>query len=128
MDILGAEPMTNEQIARAMYEAFREDRRADAEALMAPDFTFTSPYDDAIGRDEFFRRCWPNNKRFSNFEIERVTADAEGAFITYLVTTKEGAQFRNTEYLTVTNRKLAKVDVYFGASYRDGKFVAKKPD
>jgi ketosteroid isomerase-like protein len=120
--------MTNEQIARAMYEAFREDRRADAEALMARDFTFTSSYDDAIGRDEFFRRCWPNNKRFASFEIERIAPDAQGAFITYFVTTKEGAQFRNTEYLTIAGGKIAKVDVYFGASYRDGKFVVKKPD
>jgi ketosteroid isomerase-like protein len=118
----------NATTARAMYEAFREDRRADAEALMAGDFTFTSPYDDAIDSAAFFTRCWPNNKSFQSFDIERVSPDADGAFITYFVTTKAGPAFRNTEYLAIANGKIRSVNVYFGASYRDGKFMAKKPE
>ncbi len=38
------------------------------------------------------------------------------------------AQFRNTEYLTVTGGQIHSADVYFGASYADGKFMAKKPE
>jgi ketosteroid isomerase-like protein len=118
----------NEAIVRAQYEAFRDRRREDSETLLAPDFTFTSPYDDAISRDAFFERCWPNGDRFSDFQIERVTPDESGAFVTYLATTDAGDQFRNTEYLIVSEGQIHSVDVYFGASYRGGEFVAKKAE
>jgi len=118
----------NEAIARAQYEAFRDRRREDSEALLAPDFTFTSPYDDAISRDAFFQRCWPNGDRFSDFRIERVAPDPEGAFVTYLATTTAGEQFRNTEYLTISDGQIHSVEVYFGASYRGGEFIAKTPE
>jgi len=117
-----------EAIVRAQFEAYRDRRRDDSEALLAPDFTFTSPYDDAISRDEFFARCWPPGDHFVEFRIERVTADLAGAYITYLVTTEAGTQFRNTEYLTVADGQIHSADVYFGASYADGKFMAKKPE
>ena len=118
----------NEAIARAQYEAFRDQRREDSEALLAPDFTFTSPYDDAISRDAFFERCWPNGDRFSDFQIERVAPDPEGAFVTYLATTSAGGQFRNTEYLTISDGQIQSVEVYFGASYCGGEFIAKTPE
>jgi len=118
----------HEAIVRAQYEAFRDRRREDSEALLAADFTFTSPYDDAISREAFFERCWPNGDLFADFRIERVSSDPEGAFVTYLVTTHDGDQFRNTEYLTVSNGQIHSADVYFGASYRGGEFVAKTTD
>jgi ketosteroid isomerase-like protein len=123
MDGLDSDDMVT--TARAVFEAFRDKRRADIDKLLARDFTFTSPYDDAIDRDTYFRRCWPNNERLKSFEIERAVADADGVFVTYLFTTKDDVAFRNTEYLTIADGKLTKVDVYFGASYRDGKFVAQ---
>jgi ketosteroid isomerase-like protein len=110
-------------IARALYDAYRERRREDAEALLAPDFSFTSPYDDRIDRAAFFVRCWPNGDRIRAFLIERIAADAEGAFVTYFCTAEDGISFRNTEYLTVSNGRVTGADVYFGASYRDGVFV-----
>jgi len=117
-----------EAIVRAQFEAYRDRRRDDSEALLAPDFTFTSPYDDAISRDDFFARCWPPGDHFVEFRIERISADPAGAYITYLVTTEAGTQFRNTEYLTVADGQIHSADVYFGASYAGGKFVAKKPE
>ena len=117
-----------EAIVRAQFEAYRDRRRDDSEALLAPDFTFTSPYDDAISRDDFFARCWPPGEHFAEFRIERITADPAGAYITYLVTTEAGTQFRNTEYLTVADGQIHSAEVYFGASYAGGEFVAKKPE
>ena len=111
-----------------MFEAFRDRHRADAEALLAPEFRFTSPYDDGIDRAAFFARCWPNGDRISGFEIERITADNDGAFITYFCTVKEGTSFRNTEYLTVRNEQITSTTVYFGASFRNGTFSAKAED
>jgi ketosteroid isomerase-like protein len=117
-----------EAIVRAQFEAYRDRRREDSEALLATDFTFTSPYDDAISRDDFFARCWPPGDHFVEFRIERITADPAGAYITYLVTTEAGTQFRNTEYLTVADGQIHSAEVYFGASYAGGEFVAKKPE
>ncbi|MEG3151812.1 nuclear transport factor 2 family protein [Sphingomonas sp. ZT3P38] len=117
-----------EAIVRAQFEAFRDRRWEDSEALLAADFTFTSPYDDAISRDAFFERCWPNGDRFEDLRIERVATDANGAYVTYLVTTDTGEQFRNTEYLTVSDGQIRAVEVYFGPSYRAGAFVAKQPE
>lgn len=112
----------------AYYDAFRERRRDVMEMLTAERFTFTSPYDDRIDRAAFFERCWPNGDRFSDFRVELVQATAEGAFVTYLCTTRDDLTFRNTEYLTVVNGQVASVDVYFGASYRNRQFVPKPPE
>jgi ketosteroid isomerase-like protein len=111
--------------ARALFDAFLGRHRADFEALITDDFTFTSPYDDHIDRGAYFERCWPNAEHFTNFEIERVSADQDGAFVTYLCTTKDGKSFRNTEYIAVKDERVVSVDVYFGATYRDGKFMAQ---
>lgn len=112
----------NAKIVRAMFDAFVRRDRDEAEALLAPDFTFTSPYDDVIDRDEYFRRCWPNGDTFADFRVERVTGDADGAYITYFLANKDGTSFRNSEYLTVQAGRITSVNVYFGASYRNGKF------
>ncbi|GAA0330228.1 hypothetical protein GCM10009087_45520 [Sphingomonas oligophenolica] len=117
-----------EAIVRAHFEAYRDRRREDSEALLADDFTFTSPYDDAIDRDAFFARCWPPGEHFTDFRIERIVADTGGAYITYMVTTDEGTQFRNTEYLAVADGQIHSADVYFGATYAGGSFVARQPD
>ncbi len=129
-DLAAAEALRGsiEAIVRAQFEAFRDRRREDSEALLATDFTFTSPYDDAIDRAAFFARCWPPGDHFADFRIERIAADSNGAYITYLITTDQGAQFRNTEYLTVADGQIHSVHVYFGESYAEGKFVAKQPE
>lgn len=116
-----------ETLVRASYEAFCAGDRAAQERFLAKDFTFTSPYDDAIDRAAYFERCWPNHERVADFRIERVCVDGDGdgAFVTYLFTAKDGLAFRNTEHLKVRDRKIVSADVYFGASYSDGRFVAK---
>ena len=115
-----------EAVVRASYDAFRDRDRARADSLLAADFTFTSPYDDAIDKTAFFTRCWPNGDRFAAFTVETVLADETGAFVTYLIKTKDGSSFRNTEYLRVKNGKITSVDVYFGATYRDGTFESQE--
>jgi predicted enzyme related to lactoylglutathione lyase len=98
----GARGGGNAGLLRRLMEAFRDRRRDVAERLIADDYTFTSQYDDHIDRAAFFARCWPQGDRFAELQIERVTPDAEGAFITYFTTTKDGQQFRNTEYATMS--------------------------
>ena len=127
MSDISAKSKGVEAAVRACFEAFRDRRRTDAEAVIADDFTFTSPYDDAIDRAAYFDRCWPNGDRFASFDIGRVVVDGDAAFVTYLATLVDGVSFRNTEYLTVRDGQVTSVNVYFGPTYRDGRFVAQKP-
>ena len=114
------------EIIRACYGAFIAKDRQLVEDTFADDFTFTSPYDDAIDKATYFERCWPNNKLFASFDIERIFEDGSEAFVLYKVLTKDGKEFRNTEFLTFAGDKIASVNVYFGAAYRNGVFVTQQ--
>jgi ketosteroid isomerase-like protein len=114
-----------EQLARRAYEAYVTDDRAMLEELIAEDFRFTSPYDDAIDRKTYFERCWPNHERTKSFTFKHIVVDGDLAYVTYVLETKDERRIDNTELLRFANGKLVSADVYFGA-VRDktGAFVA----
>ncbi len=120
---------TKSELIRKLFAAYLSRERHVLEELFADDFTFTSPYDDAIGKAAYFERCWPISAsgRMTN-EVERVIEQGEEAFVTYRVVTGEGETFRNTEFFRFAGNKVKGIDVYFGASYRKGKFVKKKEE
>ena len=66
-------------------------------AVLTDDFTFTSPYDDAIDRATYFERCWPDSPAFRSIVIERICEDEDAAFVLYRCETADGKTFRNTE-------------------------------
>lgn len=113
-------------IAKA-YAAYANSDRAAIEEAIAEDFTFTSPYDDAIDRAEYFRRCWPNHEITADTKVERVFIDGDSAYVTYLMTNTSGRSFRNTEYLTFRAGRIARVEVYFGPEYRNGVMMPATP-
>jgi len=110
-------------LVRAYFKAFDERNREATEALLADEFRFTSSFDDAIDRAAFFERCWPYGDAHKNHSIERIVPDGDTAFVTYLLTRKDGSASRNTEYFAARNGKLTRIDVYFGANYVHGEFV-----
>jgi hypothetical protein len=57
--------------------------------------------------------------------ISATDVTQHGVAGTALVTTKQGTQFHNSEYLTIERGRIRKADVYFGATYRDGRFISK---
>lgn len=117
-----------ETTVRAFYEAYQKRQHQKADALIAPDFSFTSPNDNAIDRDMYFSRCWPPGDQIQAFSLERIaSADEHSVFITYLLLNQSGLSFRNTEFIVVRDGQLLSVNVYFGASYQDGTFIAQ-PD
>ena len=73
----------NTEIARAAYDAYVTKDRAALEALLASDFHFTSPLDNRLDRDTYFRRCWPNSKTIAWFEFINLVADGDRVFVTY---------------------------------------------
>ena len=95
-------------IARAAYDAYVRKDRAAIEALLARDFHFTSPLDNRLDRDTYFRRCWPNSKVIEGFDFVHFVTDADRVFVTY-----EG---RNTEILTIRDQHIVEAEVYFGWS------------
>ena len=115
---------TVEQAARAVFAAYSTGDRELIEDILAADFQFTSPYDDAIDREAYFQRCWPGHELMRGIEVEKVMVAGDEAYVTYVVQMKDGRLFRNTEFMRFVGAELASVNVYFGASYaKDGEFV-----
>lgn len=112
---------------RGYFDAYRRKDKVHIESALAENFTFTSPYDDSINKAEYFRRCWPNSNVIMEHIVESIIENDDSAFVTYTAKTNDGKEFRNTEYMTFEGDKLKSVDVYFGASYKDGTFVRQQP-
>ncbi len=114
-----------EFIIRRYFEAYRKKERDILEELLLPDFTFTSPRDDAIDRATYFDWCWKSSGHIVGHDLERIVQIGENEFlIVYLCTADGGRQFRNAEVFTLTDDKVRAVEVYFGPGFKDGLFVA----
>lgn len=118
-------PDTVETVVARYIEAYKLSDRAQIESVIADEFKFTSPQDNGIGRDEYFQRCWTSmHGHVDNMMIERLMVEEAGAYVTYLVTLKDGRQLSNTEFLTFEDGKINTIHVYFGPSYKLGQFVS----
>jgi ketosteroid isomerase-like protein len=118
-------PQDRADLVRRCFAAYATKDRGLIEGILSDDFTFTSPYDDRIDRAAYFVRCWPNSDRIRTNRLEKVVVDGDDAFVLYQCTTTEGNTFRNTELFRFEGDRVREVQVYFGASYRDGRFVRK---
>jgi ketosteroid isomerase-like protein len=109
-------PTSNAEIARAAYDAYVKKDRLAIEALLSDDFHFTSPLDNRLDRQTYFRRCWPNSEVIEGFDFMNVVTDDDRVFVTYEGHNTNGHRFRNTEILTIRDRHIVDVEVYFGWS------------
>jgi ketosteroid isomerase-like protein len=109
--------LTNEEIIRKWYAAWEQQDLATFDSLLAADFTFTSAAgDDHISKATFKTKCWDTQINFiEHFDLERISAGANDAFVKYLCHTKNGKSFRNVEYFRIRNGKLESIECYFGA-------------
>jgi ketosteroid isomerase-like protein len=106
----------NVAIARAAYEAYVTKDRSALEALLASDFHFTSPLDNRLDRETYFRRCWPVSNVIEGFEFVHLVTDGDRVFVTYEGCNTDGHRLRNTEILTIRDEHIVDVEVYFGWS------------
>lgn len=113
-------------IVRSVFAAYISKDRQLVEKLLADDFTFTSPYDDAIDRAEYFERCWPNSERMRSATVEKTFEQGDEVAVLYRVVTNEGKEFRNMELHRFDGNRISRIDVYFGATYKDGAFVKQE--
>ena len=107
-------------MARRYYKCYETGDRAFLDATLAPGFTFTSPFDDVIDRDAYFRRCWPNHEAHGRFHIEAVMEEGDIVLVVYRAEMKTGnpvhpdASFRNAERMRFEKGQLKSVEVFFG--------------
>ena len=105
---------TVEKVVRACYQAYADKDRAAIEALIAPEFSFTSPFDNRIDRQRYFEICWPNSEHQRAIHIHRLFVQGNEAFVLYEGERMDGSGFRNTEFLVVDEGQITHVEVYFG--------------
>ena len=102
-------------LAEASYRAYETGDRELIESLIAPDFTFHSPADEAgLDRAGYFERCWPNGQNLAKFEFVRLIENGDEVVVTYEATRTDGSRFRNTEVLTFSGDVQTRAEVYFG--------------
>jgi ketosteroid isomerase-like protein len=114
------------ELIRALFAAYRAGDRASVQNSFTEDFRFTSPYDDAIDKATYFERCWRVSDWMERQQLEKIFVEGDEAFVTYEVVTKEGKRFRNTEFYRFDGERIRSIDVYFGATYKDGAFVKQE--
>jgi len=119
-------PDANERVIRNLFAAYLANDRQQVSDALADDFRFTSPFDDELDKATYFERCWKDTGWIARHEIERIFVRGDEAFVTYRCMATDGKSFRNTEFFVFAGDRIRSIDVYFGATYRDGRFVPQQ--
>jgi ketosteroid isomerase-like protein len=114
------------EIIRTIFAAYLTNDRKAVEDALTEDFRFTSPYDDQIDKATYFERCWRNTDWIERHELEKIFVEGNEAFVTYRCVAKGGRNFRNTEFFVFEGSKVKRIEVYFGATYENGRFVKQQ--
>lgn len=120
--------LSKADIVRNLFAAYLAEDRDAVEGIFADDFCFTSPFDDRLDKAGYFARCWRGSGWIAQHALERIVIDGDCAIVTYRVVTTDGKSFRNTEVMTFDGERIAAIEVYFGATYRNGAFVPMPSD
>jgi ketosteroid isomerase-like protein len=107
----------NQAVVLQLLAAFHAQDRAAAEALIAPDYVFTSPQDDHIDRATFFDRCFPTSSRFRSHDVLSVLSHGDDVVLLYEYVLTTGERYRNVEVATVRGGQLVETQVFFGGRY-----------
>ena len=114
---LGGQNLMTEDLVRKWYAGWEKKDWGPLDSLLADNFTFSSAAgDDHISKSAFKKQCWETQINFiGGFDLERVAAGPDDAFVKYLCHTTNGKSLRNVEYLRVKNGKIQSIECYFGA-------------
>ncbi len=121
------DPKNIPDIIRTFFSAFLSGDRKTLENLMGDHFSFNSPRDDHISRAVYFERCFPNSNQIHELRIEQIFTQGNEALVRYQAELVDGTRFRNCEYFRIENGKVQVVNVYFGATLKDGGEQPKSP-
>jgi len=107
-----------EKVLRKWYGLWVTEKKdwGPYDALMADDYTFTSPTpDDHISKAAFKKNCWETQVNYiQSFDLELVAVKGDEALVKYLCGTQNGKSFRNVEYFRLRDGKIATHECYFG--------------
>ncbi|HEV3050348.1 MAG TPA: nuclear transport factor 2 family protein [Longimicrobium sp.] len=101
-------------LANRYYERYQAADREAIEALLAEDFTFTSPWDDHIDRATYFSHCFPHAGEFRFRFPLRIFVDGDEAMIVYETEGKQGGAFHNAELFRFAGGRIRSITVFFG--------------
>jgi len=105
---------------KSYYRAYERHDPDTVARDLAEGFTFTSPFDDHIGREEYFRRCWPKEPLHQKFDFLAVAQDGDKVTVVYECLMRRpnavhpDMRFCNAEMHSFENGKLKSVTVFFG--------------
>jgi ketosteroid isomerase-like protein len=103
------------ELAQRYYERYQERDRDAIEALLAEDFTFTSPWDDHISRARYFEHCFPHAGEFRFRFPLTIFAQGDEAVVIYETEGKQGGTFHNAELFRFdADGRIRSIDVFFG--------------
>jgi hypothetical protein len=108
----------NEMVLRTWYGLWGKSTEwAPFDAILADDFTFTSPNnDDHISKTEFKKRCWDTqNSHTKGFDLELMMSKGDEVFVQYLGHTTGGNTFPNVELHRLRGGRIVSTRCYFGA-------------
>lgn len=103
-----------QELARRYYRVYQAADRAAVDALLAPGFTFTSPWDDHIDRATYFSHCFVHAGEFHFAEDMQVFVQGDDVVVVYTTEGKQGGTFRNAELLRFEGAQIASIEVFFG--------------
>lgn len=106
--------MTPLEVVKACLQAYTAKDRAAIEELIAEDYSFTSPLDNKLNRENYFAICWPNSKGITGFDLKEAAQSGDTVFIVYEGHAEGSKVFRNAELHKVSDGKLVSTEVYFG--------------
>ena len=105
--------MNNERLIKNYFTAWQNRDWDFVESELADGFTFTSPYDDRIGKDEYREKCWNAVKEIEDQEIVTIIEDGGEAFVWYK-SYINGEPVQNAEHFAFEDGKIKAVTVFFG--------------
>ena len=105
---------TTADLVRRYFSSYQAADREQLEALLADDFTFTSPWDDHISRATYFSHCFPHAGSFRFRLPMTIFAQGDEAFVRYETEGKPGGTFRNAEFFRVGDGQIRSIEVFFG--------------
>jgi len=68
---------------KAALQAYVDKDRAAIEAVIGDPYTFTSPLDNALNRQTYFSRCWPNSKNMTTIQVIQAFEADDRACVVY---------------------------------------------
>jgi ketosteroid isomerase-like protein len=102
------------EIAKRLYQAFQNQERNVLENLFSSDFTFSSPDDKNLNKEQFFEICYPFCEKVKNFEFLKIMESGNDVFVVYRCSAKNLPDFENTEHLIIEDGKVKSVRVFYG--------------